>query len=412
MTGLTQIRRTPDSSPEEAVSDRPAESHSEPCTFRLRVDGVEYCFTASPLYEGEVNRYRMKARAVNGGADAIEYVGEVWVAMPNGIRSTKDVTPIILTNPKTRTRIQVSPSALFQAWNDQTPKAPVWDFVILEIYDEEKINLPIYVVYWMTGDWYKPLDVPAKEASSATVATFRVASKSLPPGYVSNKAASNLEKLKQPQVRNLIAGKSPLYSATGFDTNTYVGMKVRSEMVDIRGNDDKVPWDEGAGKMSQATEAKNEELWVSLAIHAPPSIVKANFKSNASDVPDGLASDALAEFHNEVILVLLYLQQASDVDIEIHAHTDTVGGSDSNDRLSQLRAESTARYLTDASIWSGIDGKPKALELRRITIIKGEGQANAEKDLREKHPKDFKQFIKSGVSDVNFRVVEIKYKVR
>ena len=147
---------------------------------------------------------------------------------------------------------------------------------------------------------------------------------------------------------------------------------------------------------------------MSRPITDPPKQIKANFSSGEYDIPGGLQGTSFAELEKDVRWVLLYLQD-TDARIIIHAHTDTVGTVAENDSLSQKRAASAAKYMTDSIIWTGIGETPKALATDRV-IAKGEGQKEAEDALKKKEPTNWKQLIGTKKAEnLDFRRFDIEY---
>jgi outer membrane protein OmpA-like peptidoglycan-associated protein len=417
---LTSDEHAPDSALDAARAPATAEFEGE-CTFKLKAGDIEYCFVAKEVSGSNNNRYQLCAypSGTSSGADSPIYSVEIVIANPIKDGKRYITSPIgkikLISNLDNKASISFDPTTIAEAWNQQAPVgASPWDFIVLEVYDPGKKELPIRVVYWMGGDWEKLGRVPATTKPENKVATFRIERSKLPAKYLEEKTDLGLEGLTPEKITGLIAGKSPTRVTVGFDPGTYVGMKVKAVLrhVEVEGP---VDFEKGGGKK---IEHSTNSYWVSETIPHPPKQVRANFKTNESALPSGLDSASLPQFKNDIKLVLLYLQDTPEVDIEIRAYTDTVGKSEQNLALSQARAESARKYLTDATIWTGAEGNPKALAADRITLAKGEGQHNAEEYLKKNYPKDWeklqhspekwKSFI-GDKADVSFRKVEIRY---
>ena len=398
------------------------------CTFKLKVEGIEYCFVANEVSrKGKYVNYTLKAHAINtGGEKTLSYTVDVQVYInDNGTRLiTSPVDKIIKMIGPDKKSIDFDPLAIVKAWDAQWPvgQQSPWHFVVLEVYDKEKKILPTRKVFWMGGDWEKlRADTPVTPGKK--VATFRVerrevqkeAAKNNPDiNYLESNIEKGLEVLEQKQVRLLIQNKEPTQTSdTGFDIETYVGMKVKTNLVDVAGSKSKIPWDKAAGRMLPNVPGQEPVFWVSDPIPAPPNQIEAHFKSNGSDVPGDLEGTSLAQFKDQVRLVLLYLQDTPELNINIHAYTDTVGTPEKNCMLSQARAESAKKYLTDTTIWTGVGGIPKALDDSRIKMVQGEGQTLAEEDLKKSDPKNWKKIIGTeGAQKLSFRRFEITYSYR
>jgi flagellar motor protein MotB len=430
-----EVREAPELEPEPGL-DPPAEDQGKECGFRLIVEGVTYCFSAreNPSTPGS---YGLDAWALQADDHSDEkaknkkkedtkqilYSARIGVTVENNKRVISPAGEIVMTGFGAKSRqyeIHVDSLALAAAW-DVYARPVQWDFVVLEVYDGGGKELPLRVIIWMGGPWgEKTPDKPGTK-----VATFRVDRKEVESQrrnyFVLRKEFQN-ELLRPEQVSAIIKGKEPKVSDKGFDKNTYVGMDVKGSLSEIDdpkspGGVAKVPFDEAAGRY------RGKSQFVSHLIVDPPKEIVANFSTGASAVPGGLSATSLAQFSNQVRSVLLFLQDTSGVDIEIHAYTDTVGTAETNGALSQARADSAKKYMTDATVWTGVDGTPAALDPQRIVLSKGEGQALAEEAFKQNHPEDWKKYenkpalwkkLIGNETQANeaFRKFEIKYIVR
>jgi hypothetical protein len=381
------------------------------CTFQLNIAGINYCFVAKQIEKTNSQRYQLTAYALGGDVEnSVRYTSEIWIDIKNDMRSSMLMT-LKMTSTDKKSTLSVNPQSLTKAWNEQAPVgSSAWEFVVLEVYDESKQELPIRGVYWMGGDWEKLGSAHAVALQNKKVATFRIGLSKFPKDYFKNKTEGGFELLSQKKVNELIANQTPVRVSLGFDEGTYVGMKVKTSSKAIKdGSGSKiVPFDEAAGKQV----ADQTTYHVSQAILAPQEI-QANFKISESAIPGGLEATSLEKFRNEIREVLLYMQDTAEADVEIRAYTDTAGTPEKNRILSQDRAESAKKYLTDVTIWDGAEGRPKALASDRIILAQGEGQKLAEEDLKKKHPKDWQQIIGTkAAADLGFRKFIFKYILR
>jgi hypothetical protein len=435
----TEVRQSPELKPGPAL-DPLVQDQDKECGFKLIVGGVTYCFTAREDSRRPGN-YVLGAGALQADDHAdkkaknkkkkqtepLLYFAHVAVTIKNSKRSISPAGEIVMTATDMEGQsyeIRVDSLMLAAAWDAYAPVTSqeadksIWDFVVLEVYDSVGKALPLRVVLWMGGQWREK--TPDKLGTK--VATFRVDRKEVEAkfeNYFEKRLESKWELLSQTQVLSIIKGKVPIASGERFDGNTYVGMQVKGSLATIddskaTGGTSEVSFDEAAGRYHGQTQ------WVSLLITDPPKEIVANFLSDASAVPGGLSANSLKKFNDQVRSVLLYLNDTSGVDIEIYAYTDTVGTAEENKPLSQSRADNAKKYMTDTTIWTGVDGTPAALDPKRIVLSKGEGQAQAEEAFKRDHPKDWDKYKNQPElwkklignkkqANETFRKFEIKY---
>jgi len=424
---------------EPAVESQTVKSIGE-CTFKLMVGGIVYCFTATG---GKPGRYLLEAKSP--GKKAVKYEAEIVVEVSKNKRSIKSLKrpaedTITMHGYKGEkllpVTIEVDLAAIAIAWDAAAPDLtavsketdkPVWDFVVLEVHFTIEKRLPVRRVFWMRSKWETwKADAGGPPIGGGTVATFRLDASQL--GELSrlfapSEGIQNYTNTVQANVWKIIQGRTPEKEETSektFNPDTFIGAKLASPSWDIEsgsgpGAVSNVPFPEAVGKWRPGKKA----FWVESAL-VPPATIKANFKSNESALPGGLDSSSLATFKDEVRLVLLYLHDTPDVDIAIHAHTDTVGTVEENCTLSQARAESAQKYLTNTTIWTGTTGTPKALAPGRIIMTQGEGQTLAEEDFKKQFPDDWtrlknnptewqKLIGSKSAANADFRLFKIEY---
>lgn len=292
------------------------------------------------------NQYQLTAYALGGEVEnSARYTGEIWIETKDGKRVCPDISITMTSLLDKKVSFSVKTQALVNAWSEQVPLggSVSWEFVVLEVYDESKKEVPVHIVYWMGGDWTKLGSPQQVTPQSKKVATFRIERLKFPKGYLENKGKkeTGTETLEQGKVSKLIENEPAVEISTGFDADTFVGMNVKAEKWGIVGRDKPVPFDEAVGKEAAGQKA----FWVSTPTLEATEI-KANFKSNESALPGGLEATSLAQFQGEVRRLLRYLQDNPEVDIEIRAYTDTVGTAEKNGALSQARADS-AKKISD-----------------------------------------------------------------
>jgi outer membrane protein OmpA-like peptidoglycan-associated protein len=431
--GLAAGRSEPaEAASQESTVDTAVESAtSEPadqCTFKLKVDKIEYCFVAK-VDEANSKRYLLSAYASGAGEGAVIYTAEIWIEYPikNEKRFiTNALGKVKLLSPDKKASISFDAAELTKAWDQQAPAGgKTWDFVVLDVYFTTEKRLPVRRVFWMAVEWQTwEANAGRPTMPGGTVATFRLDASEL--GSLSHlfTGTADLQKYSaddQANVRKLTQERTPESdekSDKAFDPNTFIGATLKSPSCDIEsaaGAVLKVPFTEAVGKWFLGKKS----FWVGTRLD-PPAEIKANFKTNQSALPGGLDSDSLATFKEKVRLVLLYLQDTPNVDIAIHAYTDTVGKPADNCTLSQARAESAKKHLTDATIWTGTAGTPKALAPGRVIMTQGEGQTLAEEAFKKGHPQDWARLQNSSTEwqkligsksaeDVDFRMFKVEY---
>lgn len=431
--------RQPDASTNAAATQLQASPPNSPCTFLLIVNGIVYCFVAKRTNSTDSSAYKLTAYATGAGASPVVYTANINIVKTNNKRS-------IVSNVSAAGEVEMmspgQPSLLFlrrditQAWDQMHPVSGLnWDYVVLEVYDENKRALPERKVFWMGGDWEELNKNPSPPVLGTQVATYRVSRgevNTIYPGYYPSTTATNQpttattsaahqpatqqipkEKLSQGQLREIIENLDPKStSSTGIDKGTYTGQRIKDELSAIQGAKSvkMVPWDEAAGKKVANTA---NQYHVSLPIQGPPKTIAARFKNNESLIPGGLMDGSFALLKEQAKFLILYLHENPDVAIEIHAHTDTRGTRDTNCTLSQARAESARKFMMDTTIWTGIGDIPKALTEDQIIMAQGEGQTEAEKSLKENHPHDWEAIIGTEAAAApEFRRFDIIYIIR
>jgi len=395
------------------------------CLFEILINGVMYCFTLKTVSKGY---YDVKAQPIPQTENSVTYSVRIQVdekLLKSNIRQFSNNVPNIsmIKNSSNKDEniprtLLVSITDFLPAWNNADPldksnliDQPSWDFVVLKIKDNVGKGLnnskmyPRYFIKWMGKE---PLS--ASEQAGKMIATFEVNISEINAeidnedptyNYYTVVDSEKIDPLNISHVKKIIADKKPVsISDAGFDPQNYVGDRVTSE-TNMEG--EKItPFDKIAGHKNLDTKTLHSALNI-----APPNTIKANFPPQAFLIPKHLISRH--EFDEKVRLLLLYLQDNTEVNIKIKAHTDADGSPGYNEELSYKRALSAIAYLTNNTVWTGIGDKPLALSTDRIkekdkeNIAMGNNLAVAEEEKSGK-PKNDEEKVK-------FRKFTIEYVV-
>jgi hypothetical protein len=399
-----KLDRTPE------TEDPSAAAGNQQCTFQLEVAGVMYCFNVVP--ETKPGRYKLMAAAPDKyGKYTVIYSKLIGVEITGGKHTIVDpVGTIEMTGFKGKSlepvSIFVDPLLLTSAWDasetagdHQSP----WDFIVLVVHDDlDKAPLPVQIVYWM-GDPSKP------QSSKERIAWFDVKRSEVKKLRGKNSTnqqdtTTKIETLTPVDVMALVAEKTPTKTSTSGFQSSYVAEAVKNPVaIDVAGETKKVPFDVAAGQPVPGRKTYRR----SLDVPPPPFEIEANFREGESAIPKGLVGDSATAFIEQLRLVLLFLSDMPALGIKIYGDTDTVGTKDDNQALSEKRASKVGQYLQDQSKWLGI---PPALPAQRIVATIGRGQDEAEKDLKARHPSNWKTLIgKETDEGVRFRRIVIEY---